>query len=268
MHEFLGITREPMYSPNKVGDDRAILEAVAKRLGVHHRVRVVSIDAPQPQVPPGMMVFAMCQGPSALRLLRQWERAGARIVNSPEAIANCYRRRMLAVFERHQIPHPPSVVISTGLPLLLPVWVAGGVWLKRGDVHAMQPEDVIQVWDRPTAEAVVKRFRRRGIETVLVQRHIQGDVIKFYAVHGRFFSWFPTSETPIRLDPHEQAALTALAEEAAEVLGVEVFGGDVIRDSEGRWWIIDLNDWPSYARCCAAAADAISAYLIAQCEPS
>jgi hypothetical protein len=59
-------------------------------------------------------------------------------------------------------------------------------------------------------------------------------------------------------------ALAALAERGAAAVGLEVYGGDAVRDPAGALWLIDLNDWPSYGPCRASAADAIAGYLDAQ----
>jgi len=59
----------------------------------------------------------------------------------------------------------------------------------------------------------------------------------------------------------QERAMRGLAEAAAAALELEVFGGDCVRDRQQNLWLIDLNDWPSYARCRFAAADAIASYL-------
>lgn len=259
---FLGITRERIYSPGKVDADRAILEAVAAELGSSHRVAVVSGDDPLPAVTPPTIVFAMCQGPSALDALRRWEVAGVRVVNSAAAIGNTHRRRMLAAFGRHAIAHPPSVLLSTAASAAengLPDWIDTGAWVKRGDVHATEPDDVVYVEGRTATAAALAAMRGRGITAALLQRHVAGDVIKFYAVRGRFFACFPPA--PAAVDDVERAAMNRLAEAGAAALDLEVFGGDCVRDRQGNLWLIDLNDWPSYAPCRFGASLAIASYL-------
>jgi hypothetical protein len=262
--QFLGIARERLYSPGKVEADRAILDAVATVLAQRHDVRIISAEDPLPEVQPGVLVFAMCQGPAALATLRRWEGAGVRVVNSPAAIENCHRQRMLPAFARAGVRHPASVLVATGDGVSLPVWIADGVWIKRGDVHATEPDDVVGVHGEAAARAALRRFHGRGIERALIQRHVRGDVIKFYAVRGTFFAWFPPADVALSLSTGEVAALRQLAEEGAAALGLEIFGGDCVRHGENDFWLIDLNDWPSYAACRGAAAGAISNYLAAQ----
>ena len=109
-------------------------------------------------------------------------------------------------------------------------------------------------------QAALADFRDRNIGSALLQRHVEGVVIKFYAVRGTFFSWFP--ESPIDLPEREVATMRALADEGAEALELEIFGGDFVRAEDGFFWLIDLNDWPSYGRCRPAAAAAIAQYLV------
>jgi hypothetical protein len=267
-HSFLGITREPVYSPGKIEDDRAILEAVAERLAAHHDVRVIAAEEGLPAAPPRSIVFTMAQGPAALATLRSWEAHGVRIINTPDAVENCHRQRMVPAFERAGVPHPRSILMATDTTSItnapLPEWVNGGAWIKRGDVHATEADDVVHVAGAGPARQALARFRSRGIGEAVVQQDVAGHVIKFYAVAGRFFAWFPHDATAPRLEGGEVDRLRQLAEHGAAALGLEVFGGDCVRRGPGDLWLIDLNDWPSYGRCRSAAADAISAYLTAQ----
>jgi hypothetical protein len=256
--DFLGIARERVYSPGKVEDDRAILDAVADHLRATHSVAVVSADDPLPAVTATTVVFAMGQGPAALAAMRDWEAAGVRVINSVTGIENAHRRRMLAAFAHHRVPHPDSVVLEADPRAALPAWVEQGAWLKRGDVHATEPDDVVRVADGDAARTALAAFARRGIATACLQRHVDGAVVKFYAVRdGAFFAWFGDVE----LAPATVAALQRLAEHGAAALELDVFGGDCVCDGNGDLWLIDLNDWPSYGRCRFRAAEAIASYV-------
>lgn len=259
MSDYLGVAREAVYSPGKVEDDRAILDAVAAALRRRHAVRVVSADDPLPRVAAGTMVFAMCQGPAALETLRGWEAGRVRVINSVRAIENCHRVRTIAALADGAVPHPPSVLVPTDGEAPLPAWVAEGAWLKRGDVHAVEAADVVRVGDAAAARAALAGFRGRGITAALIQRHLDGPVVKFYAVRGRYFAWF--SDGSAELPPGAEDTMRDLAERGAAALGLEIFGGDCVWDRREGAQLIDLNDWPSYGRCRAAAAEAIAGYL-------
>lgn len=267
MSDFLAVAREAVYSPGKVEQDRAILEAVAARLSADHAVRVVDAEEPFEDPTPPTIVFAMCQGPLALGRIRRWEQAGVRVVNSGNAIANCHRSRMLEAFEFRHIPHPPSILVSTDGDIDPPDWTNGSFWLKRGDVHATRPDDVVLVHDWTRARGVLRDYRRRGIAQALMQQHVEGDTLKFYAVNEGFFHWLSLSGESVVLNPQEEQSMAALARRGADALELEVYGGDCIRDAQGGLWLIDLNDWPSYGSCRTRAADAIAAYLDALTRP-
>jgi len=89
-------------------------------------------------------------------------------------------------------------------------------------------------------------------------------VLKFYAVLGSFFHCVPPSGVaPVPLTVLVQ--MRALGARAARALGVEIYGGDCVYDAQrDALGLIDLNDWPSYASCRAAAATEIAAYLHAR----
>src|SRR5450759_2587120 len=111
MSEFLGITREPVFSPGRVGDDSAVLEAVAACLRQRgYPVAVCSADDEDwPEPADGTVVFAMCQGDRALAQLQRWQARGLRIINTPQGILNCRRHRTVAAFEGTQISFPDSI---------------------------------------------------------------------------------------------------------------------------------------------------------------
>ena len=54
------------------------------------------------------------------------------------------------------------------------------------------------------------------------------------------------------------SALQSEVERLAQLVGIEVYGGDAIIDRDGRFYIIDFNDWPSFSRCRDEAAEAIA----------
>ena len=260
---FLGITREPVFSPGKFLEaDRAVLELVAAELrGRGHAVDVVAADDPWPEPIDDTVVFTMCQGPAALARLARWHDRGVRIVNTPEGILNCQRHRTVERFAHSGLPFPDTVLVDTGTTAPAPAWVGDGAWIKRGDVHATDADDVVRVDDAAGVRAALQRFHARGIARAVIQRHLEGIVLKFYAVRGRFFFCVPPEDTPPP-PPAVLTAIDALGRQGAERLGVEVYGGDCVWGRNDRLSLIDLNDWPSYRACRSSAAQHIAAYLI------
>jgi hypothetical protein len=136
------------------------------------------------------------------------------------------------------------------------------VWIKRGDVHAERPEDVVAV-PLEYLEPALAAFAARDVCRVALQEHIPGPVVKFYGVaDGRFFRWYDAATGPRGRPPAiHQRRLRELACEAAGILGLEVYGGDVAFPEPDRPVLIDLNDWPSFAPFRADAARAIAEYV-------
>jgi hypothetical protein len=263
--EAVGVYREARFSPGRTDDDALILEAVAAELGRRGvRVRLWSAEELQSDVKPPGLVFSMAQGEASLHKLRRWQAHGSLVINSPTSVWNCRRVRTVELCRAAGVSMPESWVASTLPPPRLNFPPQGGkgqgvsssFWLKRADVHATQPDDVVLVQEAAAYHAALAAFARRGLVQALLQRHYPGQVIKFYGVGpGRFFNC-PEVDAPTRQQ------VVALATRAASAVGLEVFGGDCILSEEGTLVLIDLNDWPSFTRCRHAAAQAIADHLL------
>lgn len=267
MSEFLGIARERVFSPGKVDADRLILEAVADDLRRRrHTVTVVSAEDELKRPARTTVVFTMSQGDQALAALREWERAGIRVINSVESILNCHRHRMVAHFARARVSAPETILIDTP-SVAWPTWLdRDGGWLKRGDVHATEADDVVRIQGTAAASEAWARFRARGITRAVVQRHLDGVVIKFYGVLDQIVGWYPPANTAFTLTDSQRDELRTTASAAARALGLTVYGGDCVANVTHSLQLIDLNDWPSYAPCRAEGARMIAHHLEAQSE--
>jgi hypothetical protein len=248
--EIIGVYREERYSPGKVEDDRAIIDLVAadlRQTGL--AVRMYDGDRlPRLQGRPAL-VFAMCQGAHALGWL---DEAASRspVVNHPEAIRGCYRRNLLERLARAAVPQPRWEFAGNRFPESL----GRGPWLKRGDVHAMEAGDVRRIFTKDDWVRATVDFERRGVARAIVQEHVEGTVYKFYGVSGGFFRAYG-------LPAGEEDRAAKLAEDGADALGLEVYGGDGVRAIDGSLTLIDFNDWPSFSRCRGDAARAIGRRL-------
>ncbi len=265
----LGIYREPEFSPGKVAADAAILDLALAELA-REGFATESIDARRFAASSGAadaapdIILAMCQSENALKRLAEAERAGAKAINSALAIRNCYRDLLAPGLARAGVPTPAGALVATGAALdpraLAGVDLTVPVYIKRGDLHALGPEDVGRAVGREEIEARLQSFARRGIRFAYVQQEYSGVLIKFYGVSGGiYFSALAESgEVP-------EAAVRALADagqSAAGALGLQAWGGDAVLNGE-RFAIIDFNDWPSYSRVRTAAARAIARRAVA-----
>lgn len=258
----LGIYREAQFSPGKVEADAAILKRALAALaaaGVETAALSPERSAEQNEsrsAPPPDLVLAMCQGERQLERLARLEKAGALVVNSALAIRNCYRDLLGAGLLRAGVPAPRGVILDLiageRLDGLDP---SRGVYVKRGDLHALGADDVQRVDHPAMLDTVLAGFKRRGVRRVYVQQAVDGTLVKFYGVSGgEYFAALP--ERGALAHPVE-LGLRQAAERAAAALGLEVWGGDAIVDGD-ELTIVDFNDWPSFSRVRDAAAHAIA----------
>lgn len=268
-----GVYRELAHSPGRETDDAEILRATAEEL----RTRGYDVTLKSPDelpesssaedAPP--FLFVMCERIPIVERLAAWERRGARIVNRPSGIRNTDRERTIALFGRHGVPFPESVLVETAAGRAA---FPGPCWTKRGDVHATDEGDVAFAGDEDALAENLERLSDRGIARAVVQRHVAGDLVKFYGVAGlaegderpSWFQWFYHRDQTLANHPFDEDALAAATTKAAAALGLEVYGGDAIVARSGAISVIDLNAWPSFALFRSQAAAHIAALLAAR----
>ena len=274
MVKCLGILRELQNSPNRESDDALILRAVMEQLQLQ-RVEVTLMEpeaADVADLDQWDMIVPMCETYARLiRLDKLAKPGGPLIINPAHAVLNCYRTKMIPLF--HKTPElvfpeteiRPTAQVQTAP---LPAFAATGAWLKRGDVHNTCTHDVVFAQNQNDVTDIVNDFARREICDVVLQKHVDGDLIKFYGVGpGQWFTWFYHDPSTARRLPFELEDLAVQAETAARTVGLEVFGGDAIISPEGPVYIIDINSWPSFARVRAEAAVQIARRLRARLRP-
>jgi hypothetical protein len=258
----LGILRETQNSPGRESDDALILKAVMDQLSILKTETVVMTpeEFDRADTKGFDLIVPMCETyPRLMRLKKIEEETGVVVVNPADSVLGCYRTRMLDGFAKTPgLNYPPTEVRRTTAEAnrKAPAFEAkAGWWLKRGDVHNTCAFDVVFAKDWAEAETIRREFESREIKDLAIQRHTDGDLIKFYGVGpGQWFTWFYHDPSTARRLPFEIEDLAQQAELAASAVKVEVFGGDAIVTPEGKIYIIDINSWPSFARVRAEAA--------------
>ncbi len=260
-----GIYREPPHSPMRVSDDALILEHVRKALeNFGFRVTLLAAEEFDGNAARDANIFAMCERDDVLDRLAAAEKDGAVVINSPEAIRNTYRHRLVELFDKYGVVSPASQVVATdaSTPPL-----TGPVWIKRYDFHALRSTDVVYVATPETWQRELAGFAADGTAFAVTQEHVSGDLVKFYGVGSGlpddgWFEWSYHNKNKIAGHSFDTARLRNIGRHAAAVLGVEIFGGDAVIREDGEPIIIDLNAWPSFARCRDRAAPAIAEYVV------
>jgi len=263
-----GIKRRHQFSPNHVNNDQAIFNCtVAQLRQMGYQVNEYEEDELIEKTLVERNVFSMARDPRILEKLRQCEMAGGVVVNSAQGVENCFRNNMTRILNEKKISTPENVIMDTVKPDPAVFTALGPCWVKRGDFHAIHREDVAFARTAAAGCNILAEYARRGITAVTISKHIPGDLMKFYGVRGTdfFFHFYPEEYHHSKFG-HEvingklhhyvldEERLRALAFETADILDVDIFGGDVIVTAKGEMFLIDMNDWPSFAPCREDAA--------------
>jgi hypothetical protein len=275
----LGVKRGSKFSPNHIGNDEAIFNLTTielEKLGFE--VTVCSEDeflkmehVAQP------FIYTMARKKKVVAKLKDLESKGKKVINSGHGIENCFRTNMTKGLVEKNIPYPKSNIVLTGEPgedafLNLP---GDGFWIKRGDFHAIHKEDVTYVESEEQGRYILKEFNLRGIPDAVISQNLPGDLVKFYGIRGTefFYLFYPYDHNHHKYAEYEsinsktshydfnQKELKDISDAAAAALNIYIYGGDAIVDKQGKFHIIDFNDWPSFAPCRTIAAPEIAACL-------
>jgi hypothetical protein len=265
----LAIYRDRSYSPfQHLSNDRAILDRTSAEL----RAQGWEVDGIEElavvgrQLPPADLYLNMAQGRAASEALVIAEYRGGRFFNRPSSVLRCHRHRLVTTLLASGLPFPDTMLVRTDQrlePGALQRFSCGEpVWLKRGGVHAEQESDVRRLPIEAVPEGLIE-LAARGIRVAVLQRHLEGPVVKFYGVGGSalFVAYVAGTKAAVPPELASLELLRTLAGRAAARLRLDIFGGDFVIDSAGRPTLIDCNDWPSFAPVRDAAARAIAGYV-------
>ena len=301
--KLVGVCRGNEYSPNCVDNDAAIMNAVKNNLEAlgaevemlgekDFYTKAETVEAAMQRAADNGVVadtdgvvdngvdafFSMARSKRALDALYRIECSGKTVVNSSMGVDRCIRRTMTEMFLEGGVAYPDSRIIENGGPMVDDIDYP--CWLKRGDGCAQQKEDTCYVQSAEEAALMLSDFWRRGVESVVVNEHLRGDLIKFYGVEGtNFFYWFYPSKCGHRSKfglevingdakgiVFDTEQLKHEADKAALMLGVPVYGGDCVVGEDGSLKIIDFNDWPSFAPCRDEAAFNIAIAILGKMQ--
>lgn len=277
-----GVMRSGIYSPNHVGNDAAIITDVAKQLRKRGcSVTLYSETQFQETDIKEDVILSMAREEASILKLQRLEKLGKLVINSGNGISNSVREVMARLLMNADIPYPDSIIVDTNENIVKELEKLGinNCWVKRGESYSLHKEDVTYCRHRAEAQDMLHEYFYRGIRRAVINRHLEGDLVKFYGVREEpFFFWFYPFDMGhskygwevvngksqgFKFDEKE---LRAICERASELMDVPIYGGDCIIDSEGGIQIIDFNDWPSFAPCRDAAAPAIAKYVLKACR--
>ncbi len=230
MMRLIAISREKRFS--KSDADAAILNAVINCIEQQgHEVVLMSEKEFQESGEEGDLVFGMYRDEKTLKKLDDLQQHGITAIPSSQAIRHAKRNSHV------------DMLMNEGIPMPLTGNVGFPCWLKKSNGWTERPDDVIFCEHGFPANLNLNGY--------MIQKHIEGDLVKFYGVLGTDFFY-----------PLDNERLRQLATQAAEVLSLPIFGGDAIVTSDGSIYIIDFNDWPSFSPCREEAAKAIAQRIL------
>lgn len=267
--KYLGVSRAELYSPNRISGDTAVFRAVASELERHGHEVICINEEKLTKIPDGIGgIFHMARSREALAVIGQ---AKVAVTNTVQAVQNCARATQTKLLEGSGLI-PESMICSTsGVPA---GWKLYPCWIKRPDSHAVEKDDVQFTENAVELEASMRGFAERGIKECVLQNHVKGWLVKFYGVKGSGLTdcyAATVKDGKFGLEQYndmpdaacvDMDALTAAANRASEILGVDVYGGDAVVDEEGKITIIDFNDWPSFRTCTVGAAQKIAELIM------
>lgn len=252
--------RDGNFSPNHIGNDTAIFNLTADAL--RKRGCAVTVYSEQEFLEADItegVVMAMCRNKDSVEKLKTLEKEGKLVVNSGFGIENCTRERMTRMLMGKGIPYPESIIVNTNENIRGELEARGmdRVWIKRGD-QTIHREDVSYCRHPEEAQEVLHEYFYRGIDRAVINRHLEGEHLKFYGISGTdfFYCLYPKGSDPAEIVDIKK--LKELCDRISEILDVKIYGGDCIVEADGNLKIIAFNDWPSFAPCRNEAAVAIA----------
>lgn len=272
-----GVMRAGAYSPNHIGGDGAIMNAVADHL--RRRGCVVNIYSEE-QLQSGEVdedvILNMCREKESICVLQQYERDGRLVINSGFGIENCTREIMAPLFLGNGVPYPDSIIVNTNENVEKRLRDNGlkAVWIKRADYHAQHKEDVSYCRSPEEAQEMLHEYYYRGIKRAVINRHLTGKPVKFYGVVGQpFFHWFCPFDIyrpeQVQYGDSDDASpdfdlehLKEICSRTADILEIKIYGGDAVVSADGTIRLVAFNDWPSFAPCRKEAAKYIAKSVI------
>lgn len=238
MSRLIAIFRSPRFSPEKVEQDAAILRAVTaelRRMG--HTVTEFSehdfqrLFAERPEQVCADLIFGMYREEATLDLIEYLEtHFHIPCVNPASGIRRVTHAEQINLLHEVGALIPPTIVVNTPSQLSSLLYPC---WLKQGRGWSQSSGDVVYVRNQQEALTALPHFiHPDGILCVVASTHIEGRHEKFYRPGNGVLS---------------------------DIL--PIYGGDAIHTSDGRTFIIDINDWPSFSTCRESAALSIAQYI-------
>jgi len=277
LRKVLALYRQKQFSPNSENKDTLILNSVVKNIKARgYRVDSIAeenIIKDMDCLSEYNMVISMARSNKAMDLLKSIESKGVLVINSTLAIKNCFRIKQHNILQQNNIPIPKTIIIKTkdNNSKILKLFQEGNFWIKRGDFQTITRQDVCRPKTYLQAMEILEDYNNRNISEALISEHVEGDVVKFYGLRNTdFFEYYYPSEDKFhnKININESKNLfdkklfIQQVNKTINLLDLDIYGGDAIVDKNGNFFIIDINDFPSFSSCRQKAAKSIANLVI------
>jgi hypothetical protein len=275
----LGIYREQKYSNRAFEADKLIMDKVLSSL-IYYLGIGVSVTTIRPEDIAFKvldfnydLVLSMGQDSNLLAYLDLLESRGAIVLNSSQAVRNCFRGKLSELLLDPIFSYPKFISLKVDKTPFDLKESQFGFWVKRGDFHAIHDHDVVHINSIEELTAVLQSFYDRGVDDVILQEGVEGELFKFYGVKDQFLDlrylgrtskdryFNPPGNPSVYFD---RIHLEKMVNKAADVLGLDFFGGDFIVSDDEKIHLIDFNDWPSFRTCRNKVAPIMAMYALSK----
>lgn len=267
------VYRSHEHSPNLTDADSRIINAASIKLqergyAIHRytEAQFIETDITEPAI------INMCRKPRSIEKLCRLEAEGKTVINSGHAIRKCTKRKLWEISTANNIETPATVIVGSTDTTLPFSGTFRPCWLKLPDESVTDKDDIIYAGTPAEYREALTRYHSRAITEVLVCEHLEGDMLKFYAVSGDRYLYtlypkqsgyskfgYEANNSDVKFYPYKTERLKEICNIMSRETGITVFGGDCIITPDGKINIIDLNDWPSFSPCAEEASEAIAA---------
>lgn len=267
------VYRSHEHSPNLTDADSRIINAASIKLqergyAIHRYTEAQFIETDITE----QAIINMCRKPRSIEKLCRLEAEGKTVINSGHAIRKCTKRKLWEISTANNIETPATVIVGSTDTTLPFSGTFRPCWLKLPDESVTDKDDIIYAGTPAEYREALTRYHSRAITEVLVCEHLEGDLLKFYAVSGDRYLYtlypkqsgyskfgYEANNSDVKFYPYKTERLKEICNIMSRETGITVFGGDCIITPDGKINIIDLNDWPSFSPCAEEASEAIAA---------
>ncbi len=204
-------------------------------------------------MPPGTLEQVIFR----MDVLGRLEASGVRVVNPPRALETAIDKYLgSARLAAAGLPVPPTIVCERGASALRAFEELGGDIVVK-PLFGSEGKGLERVTSRAAAKDCFSRLESEG-KVIVAQRFIQhpGHDLRVFVLGGRVLAamrrvaetgWITNvaqGGRPERVEATAEVERLAIA--AAEAVGTEAAGVDILPDLEGRYWVLEVNAVPGW----------------------